>query len=86
MRPHSCLSHSLDEHFRVHANGFFEYRARMDRECLIAGLFYALDTMHIGGYRKVIISPHLAYGDKGIEGLSPPHAKITAEIVVIKAL
>ena len=85
-RPQQCLSHSIDENLKVHDNGFFEHRVRIDRECLIPGLFYSIDGMRVGGYRKVIISPHLAYKDKGIEGLIPPNAKIIAEIFVLRAL
>jgi FKBP-type peptidyl-prolyl cis-trans isomerase len=36
--------------------------------------------MNVGGYRKVRISPHLAYRDKGIPGLIPPNAVLICEI------
>jgi FKBP-type peptidyl-prolyl cis-trans isomerase len=36
--------------------------------------------MKVGGYRKVRISPHLAYRDKGLPELIPPHAVLVAEI------
>jgi hypothetical protein len=46
----------------------------------MAGVEHALMGMKIGGYRKVRISPHLAYRDKGIPGLIPPNAVLICEI------
>ena len=46
----------------------------------IAGVEHALIGLKAGGYRKVSISPHLAYRDKGIPDLVPPDAVL---IVVI---
>ena len=53
---------------------------RVDRENLFAGLFQGIDGMRIGGRRKLRISPHLAYGERGIPGRVPPGAVIVAEI------
>ena len=53
---------------------------RIDRENLFAGLFQGIDGMRIGGRRKLKISPHLAYGERGIPGRVPPGAVIVAEI------
>ncbi len=84
-RPDHCLSHVMSDENKVFENGYFEYCTRFNREHLIAGVFYALEGMHVGGYRKVKISPHLAYGEKGVPGLIPSHAVIIAELNVIKA-
>ena len=81
-----CVSHTMDEYLRVSEDGYLESRTRIDRENLIAGIFYAVQGMCIGGYRKVSIAPHLAYGEVGIEGIIPPQAKIIAEIKVLSAL
>lgn len=56
---------------------------RVDRENMFAGLFQGIEGMHIGGRRKLKISPHLAYGDIGIPGRIPPQAVIIAEIEFI---
>ncbi len=57
---------------------------RIDRENLFAGLFQGIDGMRIGGRRKLKISPHLAYGERGIPGRIPPHAVVVAEIEFIE--
>jgi len=46
----------------------------------IAGVEHALTGMKVDGYRKVRISPHLAYRDKGIPDLIPPDAVLICEI------
>ena len=56
---------------------------RIDRENLFAGLFQGIEGMRIGGRRKLRISPHLAYRDKGVPGRIPAHAVIIAEIEFI---
>jgi len=40
--------------------------------------------MKIFGKRKVKISPHLAYGEKGIVGLIPPNSVLIYEVEVLK--
>jgi len=47
---------------------------------VIAGVEHALSGMTVGGYRKVLISPHLAYRDRGLPALIPPYAVLVAEI------
>jgi FKBP-type peptidyl-prolyl cis-trans isomerase len=46
----------------------------------IAGVEHTLMGMKTGGYRKVRISPHLAYRDKGIPDLVPPDAVLIVEL------
>lgn len=79
-----CLSHTIDDNLKLHDDGFFESRIRIDRENLIDGIFYAVDGMKVGGYRKVAISPHLAYREKGIPGVIPENAKVIAELKVLR--
>lgn len=47
---------------------------------IIAGVEHALLGMKVGGYRKVRISPHLAYRENGLPGLVPSNAVLVAEI------
>ena len=46
----------------------------------MAGVEHALMGMKVGGYRKIRISPHLAYRDQGIPDLIPPDAVLICEI------
>jgi FKBP-type peptidyl-prolyl cis-trans isomerase (trigger factor) len=52
----------------------------LGRREAVAGVEHALLGMKVGGYRKVRISPHLAYQDKGIPDLIPPDAVLICEI------
>ena len=46
----------------------------------MAAVDHALMDMKVCGYRKVRISPHLAYRDKGIPDLIPLDAVLICEI------
>ena len=52
----------------------------LGRRKAVAGVEHALMGMKVGGYRKVRISPHLAYRDTGIPDLIPPNAVLICEI------
>jgi FKBP-type peptidyl-prolyl cis-trans isomerase len=55
----------------------------MDRVFLIPGLFYGMEGMRIGGIRELRISPHMAYGEEGVEGSIPPNAVLRAQVTVL---
>ena len=57
---------------------------RFDREQLIAGLFYGLEGMRIGGKRILEVAPHLAYKEKGVPGMIPPNALLKIEVEVLE--
>lgn len=57
---------------------------RLDRDHLINGLFYGIEGMRIGGTRRLKISPHLAYGKRGIPGLIPEDAVVVAELSILE--
>lgn len=46
----------------------------------IAGVEHTLIGMKVGGYRKVRISPHLAYRDSGVPGFIPADAVLVADV------
>src|SRR5262245_16067256 len=56
---------------------------RIDRVFLIAGLFYGIQGMNIGGTRVLEIAPHLAYRSDGVPGVIPPDAVLKAELSVL---
>ncbi len=47
---------------------------------VIAGVEYGLIGMRVGGYRKIKISPHLAYRDVGLSDKIPPNAVLIYEL------
>ena len=59
---------------------FIDRTIVLGRREAIAGVEHALIGMKVDGYRKVRISPHLAYRDKGIPDLIPPDAVLIWEI------
>jgi hypothetical protein len=58
---------------------------RIDRHALVAGLFYGVEGMRVGGTRRLEIGPHLAYKDRGVPGTIPENALVTAEIAILEA-
>lgn len=52
----------------------------LGRREAMAGVEHGLMGMKIGGYRKVRVSSHLAYRDKGIPDLIPPDAVLIVEL------
>lgn len=59
---------------------------RIDRRSLVAGLFYGVEGMRVGGLRRLEIAPHLAYADRGVPGIIPAGALIVAEITILEAV
>ena len=59
---------------------FIDHTIVLGQRQAIAGVEYALFGMKAGGYRKVRISPHLAYRDKGIPDLIPTDAVLVVEL------
>jgi uncharacterized protein len=56
---------------------------RIDRRSLAGGLFYGVEGMRVGGTRWLEIAPHLAYGNRGVPGVIPAGAVLTAEITIL---
>jgi len=59
---------------------FIDRTIVLGRREAIAGVEHTLMGMRVGGYRKVRVSPHLAYRDKGIPDLIPPDAVLIVEL------
>lgn len=55
-------------------------RSLLGSRKLIPGIEMSLVGMREGGYRKVRISPHLAYREAGVDGKVPPKAVLIYEI------
>ena len=59
---------------------FIDHRTTLGSRQTMAGVENSLDGMKPGGYRKVRISPHLAYRDKGVGDLIPANAVLIVEL------
>ena len=59
-----------------------DHTTELGRRRTIAGIEKSLYGMKEGGYREVLVSPHLAYGNNGIEGVIPPNALLRIQIWV----
>lgn len=59
---------------------FVDHEITLGCRQAIAGVEYSLLGMKEGGYRKVRLSPHLAYRGTGADDLIPPDAVLIAEL------
>ena len=85
---------SRGDRIEFESQGFLSHGDRIQDRCstaitlghreLIHGIDYGIEGMREGGYRKIRISPHLAYRDKGLPGKIPPNAVLIYEIWLTK--
>ena len=59
---------------------FVDHQTTLGKRQAIAGIEHSLAGMKPGGYRKVRVSPHLAYRDQGLTDLVPPNAVLIIEL------
>ena len=57
--------------------------ATLGKREIIAGIEKSLIGMREGGYRKVRISPHLAYKESGVPGRIPPNAVLIYDLTLV---
>jgi FKBP-type peptidyl-prolyl cis-trans isomerase (trigger factor) len=64
----------------VNGTRLVDHRTMLGSREAIAGVEYSLIGMKKGGYRKVRVSPHLAFRDKGLPDLVPANAVLVVEL------
>ena len=64
----------------VNQERLIDHTAVLGKREVIAGVERSLMGMQAGGYRKVRVSPHLAYREIGLPGLIPENAVLVIEI------
>ena len=69
-----------------HAQDRIAMTTILGKRQVIAGVEYSLVGMKAGGYRKVKISPHLAYRNVGVPGKVPPDAVMIYELWMNKII
>ena len=59
-----------------------DHKLLLGKRRAIAGVEKSLYGMQPGGYREVLVSAHLAYGEAGIKDLIPPNAMLRIQLWV----
>jgi hypothetical protein len=65
---------------------YIDHKTVLGSRQAMAGVEYSLIGMREGGYRKVRVSPHLAYRSEGLPGLIPSDAVLVVELWLRKVL
>lgn len=65
---------------REDGHTFIDHISVLGKRQVIAGIEKALIGMRVGGFRKIRVSPHLAYRDRGLPEMIPPNAVLNISV------
>jgi FKBP-type peptidyl-prolyl cis-trans isomerase len=60
------------------------YWIDLKRRESIDGVRYGIEGMRVGGLRRVVVPPHLAYGEAGVPGQIPANAMLICEVELLE--
>jgi hypothetical protein len=78
---------SYRSHLRIRVVGgveLIDHNTTLGKRRPIAAVEKTLSGMRPGGYREVLASPHLCYGEKGIAGLIPANAMLRLQVWLLE--
>ena len=55
-------------------------------EAFPKGIDDGIQGMHVGGRRRIVIPPAMAYGEEGVEGLIPPGTDLVFELELVEII
>ena len=77
----ACYGEHLDTQ-SIDGNELVNHTTVLGKRRPIAGVEKSLFGMQAGGYREVMVAPHLAYGEKGIPDRIPANAMLRIQLWV----
>jgi FKBP-type peptidyl-prolyl cis-trans isomerase len=82
---HVCVSCTISLHRGEIIQTLSSYWIDLKRRDVVAGLRYGIEGMRVGGFRRLVVPPRLAYGDKGVPACGvPPNAMLTCSVELLQ--